>query len=144
MVDASTYSSDELGAMAVSATRRPDRVLERGLAAAVDRPYLARPELREVLSESLVEALRGGGRGVAWELGLYAHPWGFGLQEIRVPVHLWHGEQDANAPVAMGRYLAGAIPDCRASFFPGEGHLHFVDRLPQILAALCPDQLAGR
>jgi pimeloyl-ACP methyl ester carboxylesterase len=127
-----------MGAMAVSATRRPDRVLERGLAAAVDRPYLARPELREVLSESLVEALRGGGRGAAWELGLYAHPWGFGLQEIRVPVHLWHGEQDANAPVAMGRYLAGAIPDCRASFFPGEGHLHFVDRLPQILAALCP------
>jgi pimeloyl-ACP methyl ester carboxylesterase len=55
-----------------------------------------------------------------------------------VPVHLWLGEQDGNDPVAMGRQLAGAIPGCRASFFPGEGHLHFVDRLPQILASLRP------
>jgi pimeloyl-ACP methyl ester carboxylesterase len=53
-------------------------------------------------------------------------------------VHLWHGEQDANAPVTMGRYLATVIPKCQASFYPGEGHLHFVDRLPEILAAVCP------
>jgi pimeloyl-ACP methyl ester carboxylesterase len=132
-----------LATMAISAIRWPDRVLERGLAAAVDRVYLQRPQLRAVLAQSLVEALRGGGRGAAWELGLYGRPWGFHLEEIGVPVHLWHGEQDGNAPVAMGRYLAGAIPGCRASFFPGEGHLHFVDRLPEILAALCPDQLAG-
>jgi pimeloyl-ACP methyl ester carboxylesterase len=127
-----------MAAMAMSASRRPGRVLERGLAAAVDRPYLARPALQEVLAQSLVEAFRRGSRGAAWELGLYGRPWGFRLAEIRVPVHLWHGEQDGNAPVAMGRQLAAAIPDCRASFFPGEGHLHFVDRLPQILAALCP------
>jgi pimeloyl-ACP methyl ester carboxylesterase len=53
-------------------------------------------------------------------------------------VYLSHGEQDANAPVTMGRYLATSIPGCRASFYPGEGHLHFVDRLPEILAAVRP------
>jgi pimeloyl-ACP methyl ester carboxylesterase len=127
-----------MAAMAVSAIRRPDLVLDRGLAAAVDRLYLQRPQLRAVLAQSLVEALRRGGRGAAWELGLYGRPWGFRLEEIGVPVHLWHGEQDGNAPVAMGRQMAVAIPGCRASFFPGEGHLHFVDRLPEILAALCP------
>jgi hypothetical protein len=37
----------------------------------------------------------------------------------------------------MGHYLATVIPDCQASFYPAEGHLHFVDRLPEILAALC-------
>jgi len=31
-------------------------------------------------------------------------------------VHLSHGEQDANAPVAMGHYLATVIPECQASF----------------------------
>jgi pimeloyl-ACP methyl ester carboxylesterase len=104
----------------------------------VDKRYLDRPEVKEVLVESLSEAFRSGGRGSAWEMGLYARSWGFRLKEIQTPVHLWHGEQDANAPVAMGRYLASVIPDCQATFYPGEGHLHFVDRLPEIFAAVRP------
>lgn len=71
-------------------------------------------------------------------MGLYVRPWGFRVRNIQVPVHLWHGEQDANAPISMGRYLAMAIPQCQARFYPGEGHLHFIDRLPEILAAVCP------
>jgi pimeloyl-ACP methyl ester carboxylesterase len=120
--------------MAVSVRRRPDRVLERGVAAAVDKQYLDRPNVRKLLVESLSEAFRSGSRGPAWEMGLYARPWGFRLEGIRTPVYLWHGEQDANAPVTMGRYLAGVIPKCQASFVPGEGHLVFVDRLPAIFA----------
>jgi pimeloyl-ACP methyl ester carboxylesterase len=125
------------GVTAVSVRRHPDRVLDRGLGAAVDKKYLGRPEVRNVLVESLSEAFRTGSRGAAWEMGLYARPWGFRLGEIRTPVCLWHGEQDANAPVAMGRYLASAIPDCQAAFYPEEGHLHFIDRLPEIFDALC-------
>jgi pimeloyl-ACP methyl ester carboxylesterase len=94
--------------------------------------------VRTILVESLSEAFRSGSRGPAWETGLYARPWGFRLEDIRTPVYLSHGEQDANAPVAMGRYLATVIPECRATFYPGEGHLHFVDRLPEIFAAVCP------
>jgi pimeloyl-ACP methyl ester carboxylesterase len=124
--------------VAVSVPRRPDRVLERGLGTAVDRQYLQRPEVRDVLVEALSEAFRRGSRGPAWELGLYARPWGFRVEDIRTRVHLWHGEQDANAPVTMGRYLARAIPECQATFFPAEGHLHFIDRLSEILAAVCP------
>jgi pimeloyl-ACP methyl ester carboxylesterase len=124
------------GVTAVSVRRRPARVLERGVAA-VDKKYLDRPDVQGVLVESLSEAFRCGGRGCAWEMGLYARPWGFRLEEIRTPAHLWHGEQDANAPVAMGRYLASVIPECQATFYPGEGHLHFLDRLPEILAAVC-------
>jgi pimeloyl-ACP methyl ester carboxylesterase len=120
---------------AASVRRHPDRVLERGVAE-VDKRYLDRPDVKEVLVESLSEAFRGGSRGCAWEMGLYARPWKFRLDEIQTPVHLWHGEQDANAPVAMGQYLASVIPDCQATFYPGEGHLHFVDRLPEIFDAV--------
>jgi pimeloyl-ACP methyl ester carboxylesterase len=123
---------------AVSVRRHPDRVVESGVAAEVDKNYLSRPDVRTILVESLSEAFRSGSRGPAWEMGLYARPWGFRLDDIHAPVHLSHGEQDANAPVAMGRYLANAIPKCQANFYPGEGHLHFVDRLPEILAAVCP------
>lgn len=127
-----------MAAMAVSVDRRRDRILERGVAAAVDKEFLRRPEVRKILGESLSEAFRRGSRGPAWEMGLYARPWGFRLGDIRTPVYLSHGEQDANAPVTMGRYLATKIPECRASFYAGEGHLHFLDRLPEILEAVSP------
>jgi pimeloyl-ACP methyl ester carboxylesterase len=127
-----------MAATARSVARRPGHVLERGVATAVDKEYLGRPEVRKLLGESLSEAFRKGSRGPAWEMGLYARPWGFRLEEIRTPVRLWHGDEDANAPIAMGRYLAKSIPDCQASFFPGEGHLHFIDRLPEILSAVSP------
>lgn len=126
-----------LALTAVSVRRHPDRVLERGVGATVDKRYLDRPVVRQILAQSLTEAFRSGSRGAAWEMGLYVRPWGFRLEEIRPPVHLWHGEQDANAPVSMGRYLAAVIPDCQATFYPGEGHLHFVDRLPEIIATVC-------
>jgi pimeloyl-ACP methyl ester carboxylesterase len=129
--------------VARSVSRRPERILERGVAAAVDKQYLDRPDVRNVLGESLREAFRDGSRGPAWEMGLYTRPWGFRLEEIQAPVHLWHGEQDANAPISMGRHLAASIPECRATFYPGEGHLHFVDRLPEILAAFSARPSAG-
>jgi pimeloyl-ACP methyl ester carboxylesterase len=125
-------------AMAASVSRSPDRLLERGVEAAVDKKYLDRPDVRKILAGSLSEAFLSGSRGPAWEMGLYARPWGFRLEDIRAPVYLSHGEEDANAPVTMGRYLATVIPECQATYYPGEGHLHFVDRLPEILAAVCP------
>lgn len=125
-----------MAVVAAVARRRPELVLERASVAAVDRA--AWWQLREVFRASLVEAFRGGGRGPARELRLSARPWGLRLQDIRAPVRLWHGELDPNASVAMARQLAAAIPGCRATFYPWEGHLHFAHRLPEILAALGP------
>jgi pimeloyl-ACP methyl ester carboxylesterase len=125
-----------MAVVAAVARRRPELVLERASVAAVDRA--AWQQLREVFRASLAEAFRGGGRGPAWELRLSARPWGFRLHDIRAPVRLWHGELDPNASVAMARQLAAAIPGCRATFYPWEGHLHFAHRLPEILAALGP------
>lgn len=86
----------------------------------------------------LLEAFRQGSRGAAQELALYCRPWGFPLEEITMEVHLWQGEVDRNVPPAMGRYLAKAIPNCRATFYPGEGHLLVVERMEEIQAALFP------
>ena len=54
------------------------------------------------------------GMRLAWEAGLIMRPWGFMLEEIRTPTHLWHGEEDRNAPVAMGCDLARCIPGSAA------------------------------
>lgn len=69
------------------------------------------------------EATRQGTRGAFHESLLSVMDYGFRLQEIQMPIMLWHGEADQNIPVEMANYVASAIPKCEAKFYPGEGHL---------------------
>lgn len=120
--------------------RFPNRVLALTSRSAPpsDKAVLARPEIRATFLADMAEAFRQGSRGPAWELRLFARPWGFRLEEIAMEVHLWQGEADVNVPPSMGRYLAQTIPSCRARFYPDEGHLLAVDRMEEIQAALFP------
>ena len=90
---------------------------------APDQAVLARPDFQRAFIAVIQEGLRAGPRGAQLDAALMASPWDFRPQDIRVGVHLWHGEEDANAPLAMGRYMAATIADIHAFFYPGEGHL---------------------
>jgi pimeloyl-ACP methyl ester carboxylesterase len=108
----------------------------RALASPADRVILERPEIAACLMAGLKEAFRQGGLGAADELLLLARPWTFPLEEIRIPVRLWHGEADAVVPVGMGRNVAAAIPGCRAEFIPDAGHYLVFDRIGPFLDAM--------
>lgn len=96
-----------------------------------------RPEVADVLYDSLVEAFRQGSRGARHELRLYARRWGFRLDRIEVPVFLWQGEKDANVPPSMGRYQAEQIPNCTATFLPNDGHIGgIINHLDDVLTAV--------
>jgi len=69
------------------------------------------------------EAMRQGTRGAFHEALLSVTDYGFRLQDIQTPIHLWHGEADQNIPVAMARFVESAVPKCEAEFYPNEGHL---------------------
>ncbi len=98
-----------------------------------DKRILNRPEAREMMKRDILEAFRQGGRGAAWEgILIFARPWDFSLRDIGMEVRLWHGEEDANVPVSAGRYVASVLPNCRATFLPGEGHYMVVDRMQEI------------
>ena len=71
------------------------------------------PSWRRCSLRALQEAFRSGTGGANHEAGLYAQPWGFRLQDIPAEVHLWHGGQDHNVPISVGRYVAEAIPNCK-------------------------------
>lgn len=88
-----------------------------------DRQLLNQPELASLFIDGMREAFRSGTRGANQEAVLYTRPWGFRLQDINAEIHLWHGEQDLNVPVSVGRYVANAFPNCQASFLKNEGHL---------------------
>jgi pimeloyl-ACP methyl ester carboxylesterase len=102
-----------------------------------DQLVLKRAELRKSLIASSQEAFRRGARGPAWDGYLYARSWGFRLEEIRGPAFLWHGEADVIVPAAMGRELAARISNCRATFYPEDGHLSLpFNRFREMLAAV--------
>ena len=106
-------------------------------ASARDRRVLAISEFRGTLAASLREAFESDARGAICELDLLCSPWGFDLADVRVPVALWHGADDRVVPMSMGLHLAGALPDCRATYAPGHGHYSLVhDYAEPILAYL--------
>jgi pimeloyl-ACP methyl ester carboxylesterase len=53
----------------------------------------------------------------------FVQPWGFELEDIRVPVQVWHGAQDQFVPVAHGRWLAERIPGAEEHIYDEDGHL---------------------
>jgi len=119
----------------------PEGVLDwsAGQRPPADTAQLAQPNVREVCLHSGMEAFRQGMRAHAWETRLVVRPWGFRLDEITIPVSLWHGTADCEVSISMGRYIASQIPACRAQFCEGEGHLLLFPHWEEVL-----DRLMGR
>jgi pimeloyl-ACP methyl ester carboxylesterase len=103
-----------------------------------DRKSLLVPGVKELMAASLVEGLRQGARGAAYEGTLFGRRWGFELKEIKFPaIFLWHGELDQEISVATARAAAGDLPHSKAAYYPGEGHISvIVTHAQEILAAL--------
>ena len=117
----------------------PQKMIANAAAAlpAADRAIVALPEFQAGFLAMIREALRRGPRGAQHDTRLMVTAWDFDPRQITVPVFLWHGETDQNAPVAMGRYMADAISHSQAVFYPGEGHLSvFKKHSDEIIGAL--------
>jgi len=119
---------DKFAQRLVEGMRGEDRVAIEALEPAQRRRFVADP---------LVEALRQDPRYGVEDMRVVRAPWGFGVQDIRVPVHLWHGSADNATPVAMGGWLAAMIPDVDAHILEGEGHtstiLRYADEALEVL-----------
>jgi pimeloyl-ACP methyl ester carboxylesterase len=119
--------------------RNPERFVSR-LAARLgepDRSVLRRPEIGAAFMESFREGARSGPAGAVHELALLSRPWGFELGDVPIPVRLWHGELDSVIPPSMARAQERAIPRCRATYCPGEGHFSLpVNNVREILSAV--------
>jgi pimeloyl-ACP methyl ester carboxylesterase len=88
-----------------------------------DQEILGREDFRQMFAQNAAEAFRQGGRGPAHDFTLEARPWGVPLGQIRVPIEIWHGEDDHLVSPQASRILAAALPGATTHFLPGEGHL---------------------
>ena len=88
-----------------------------------DRAALARPELMQVIRESVREQALGGVGGWVDDDLAHISPWGFELEQIAVPVLVRYGASDVLVPAAHGAWLGAHVPGCVVKIDSTAGHL---------------------
>jgi pimeloyl-ACP methyl ester carboxylesterase len=76
----------------------------------------------EAIFESQRRAWRASAEGVVADAQIYAQPWGFAIEDVSVPVRLWHGKQDRAFSVHLAEELANRLPNCHTRFVDDAGH----------------------
>jgi pimeloyl-ACP methyl ester carboxylesterase len=91
----------------------------------------------EACFESQRQAWLASADGLMVDAEIYAQPWGFPLEEIRVPVRLWHGKKDRSFHWELARSLGARLPHCAEHLVEGEGHYSLpIRHMGEILADL--------
>jgi pimeloyl-ACP methyl ester carboxylesterase len=84
------------------------------------------------LCENQQDGLSAGDQGWWDDSVSHLTGWGFDLQDIRVPVKIWHGHQDRFVPVQHGQWLAASVPGAEADMSDRDGHLTTIGRIGEI------------
>ena len=101
-----------------------------------DRRIVADPGIRSLLAKNFAEALRHSAAGWIDDALAFCSPWGFDLSDIRVPVLLWHGEDDVFSPPAHARWMAKQIPTAELGVRPDTAHFGALEVVPDVLSWL--------
>jgi pimeloyl-ACP methyl ester carboxylesterase len=76
----------------------------------------------EACFESQRRAWRASIKGLTTDAEIFAASWGFRLEDIDVPVRLWHGTKDRAFSVQIAKAVARRLSNCRARYVEDEGH----------------------
>lgn len=105
-------------------------------APASDKAVMEDPAWQRVLVEDITEAFRPGVEGWVDEGMALIHDWDFDPADVRCSVTWWHGEHDANAPIAAVRRLLSGMSGVDLRVWADAGHLESYHRHDEILGEL--------
>lgn len=88
-----------------------------------DRRLLTRPEFKAMFLDDLLNGSRKQLSAPLADVLLFARDWGFHAEDVTVPVHWWHGDDDRIIPLAHGEHMVARLPDAELHVLPGESHL---------------------
>jgi pimeloyl-ACP methyl ester carboxylesterase len=103
---------------------------------AADQRVVADAGIRALLARNFEEALRESADGWFDDNRAFCSPWGFDPADIKVPVLVWHGEDDVFSPVSHTQWLADQIPNASLFIQPGAAHFSALEVLPDMLSWL--------
>jgi pimeloyl-ACP methyl ester carboxylesterase len=104
-----------------------------------DRRIVSDIGIRTMLLRNYREALRTSPYGWIDDALALCRPWGFDLAAIRVPVLLWHGQNDVFSPASHSSWLASRIPLVTSVVEPAVAHFAALRALPEVLGWLLSD-----
>jgi pimeloyl-ACP methyl ester carboxylesterase len=103
---------------------------------AVDVPILARPDVREALTQMWREGARQGVGGLVDDWVALSLPWGLALADLTLPVWVWQGELDHLVGPAHAHWFSAVLPNATLVLYPADGHLLLLQHWGEILAAV--------
>jgi pimeloyl-ACP methyl ester carboxylesterase len=83
-----------------------------------------------------LEAFRNGSAGVVDDYRVLASQWGFAPEDIEIPVHFWHGDDDRTVSIFQARAVAERMPRATFNVVAGAGHLLLMDHMDEVFAQL--------
>jgi pimeloyl-ACP methyl ester carboxylesterase len=101
-----------------------------------DRRLLARPEVKGMFLDDLLNGSRKQLAAPFADIVVFARDWGFHLDQVKVPVRWWHGDHDHIVPFAHGQHVVARLPDAELYHLPGESHLAGLGRGEEILRTM--------
>ncbi len=101
-----------------------------------DRRLLVRPEFKAMFLDDLLNGSRKQLAAPFADIVVFSRDWGFRLDQVKVPVHWWHGDRDHIVPFAHGQHVVGRLPDAQLYPLPGESHLAGLGQAEEILRAI--------
>jgi len=88
-----------------------------------DQRVFEQAEMQAMFIDDTIRQAVGGWPGPALDLNVFVREWGFNLADLRVPVHLWHGDADPIVPLQHAEHMAALIPEATLIVRPTESHL---------------------
>ena len=88
-----------------------------------DRVLLSEPAFKEVFLGDLTRRANRQFSAPVADVILFGRDWGFALDDVRAPVHWWHGTEDNIVPFAHGEAMAARLPAAFLHPMTGGGHL---------------------
>ena len=101
-----------------------------------DKNLLGRPEFKAMFLDDLLNGSRFQTSAPIHDLILFTREWGFALEDVKVPVRWWHGDDDHIVPFHHGAHVVDRLPDAAMSVIDGESHLGGLGIAEEVLSAV--------
>ncbi len=92
-------------------------------ASEVEKNILKTTDYYTVYTQTVLDALKNGSPVPVADIRLCFEPWGFNLNDISVPVQIWHGQEDKSSPVQLVKAMQKTLKCCEARYIQGESHM---------------------
>lgn len=97
-------------------------------------------EFSREFKDSIYNAMKNGPEADADDFYANANPWGFDVDNIKLPVTMWHGLQDDGVVIGRSEYLEGRLKNATLYPLADQGHVSIVvEYRDKILSAAIRD-----